>query len=67
MSNALIRRFTLAITVSLFLAVLAIPASSQNRVFLNNNAGINNSIWEIQGEPTLIMNGFDLTPTSLRL
>ena len=42
-------------------------SAQEGRVRLNNNLGVTSDIWEIQGEPSLVMNGFDLTPTSLRL
>lgn len=49
------------------LALLTLPVSAQsNRIILDNNFGTSSSLWQIQGEPTLVMNGFDLTPTSLR-
>ena len=54
--------------ISVALLLMFLPASAQgNRVILNNNAGSGNSIWQIQGEPTLVMNGFDLVPTPLRM
>jgi len=56
---------------SVWILTLAIqPAMAQSSgisIALNNNAGSRSSVWFVQGEPTLIMNGFDLTPTSLRL
>ena len=58
---------------ALFAALLTVglvpqAASAQDgRIRLNNNAGVTSDVWEIQGEPSLVINGFDLTPTSLRL
>ena len=52
---------------SVWILTLAIqPAMAQSSgisIALNNNAGSRSSVWFVQGEPTLIMNGFDLTPT----
>lgn len=63
------RKAIFALTLSLLFVLIAMPASAQigNRIILSNNAGLNSSIWVIQGEPTLVMNGFDLTPTPLQL
>lgn len=33
---------------------------------LSNNSGTGNTTWFIDGEPTLVINGFDLTPLNLR-
>ncbi|MFZ4816369.1 MAG: hypothetical protein ACOYL5_17675 [Phototrophicaceae bacterium] len=61
------RRFIL-LALLLCLVLSAVPAFAQsNRINLNNNFGSGNEIWSIQGEPSLVMNGFDLTPTSLTL
>lgn len=47
---------------------LTTPLLAQdNRIILNNNVGTGNALWEIQGERTLVMNGFDLVPTPLQL
>lgn len=69
MLNTITRRASFTLAVVLLLALLALPALSQeaNRIILDINSGVQSSIWQIQGEPTLVMNGFDLTPTPLRL
>lgn len=36
-----------------------------NTVVLNNNSGSDSTIWFITGEPSLVMNGFDLGPLGL--
>jgi len=68
MWKRLSHRGTIAALMMLLLGISALPASSQgNYIILSNNSGVTSSLWEIQGEPTLVMNGFDITPTSLRL
>lgn len=54
---------------TLILLVLVVPAvwvDAGDRV-LSNNRGDASSTWFITGEPTLVMNGFDLTPLGLSL
>lgn len=64
----MLKRTALISILLLMGTLLTVPATAQgNRVILDNNAGVQSSLWEIQGEPTLVMNGFDLTPTPLRL
>lgn len=68
MWNQTRQRAVFTLIAAMLLSILAAPTFSQgNRVILDNNAGIRSTIWEIQGEPTLVMNGFDLTPSPLRL
>ena len=70
MNFIFIRKWTAWILVLLILSVAIQPVMAQSSgisIALNNNAGSRSSVWFVQGEPTLIMNGFDLTPTSLRL
>jgi hypothetical protein len=47
-------------------ALLALPVSA-GTTLLSNNAGDSSSVWFISGEPSLVMNGFDLTPLNLQL
>lgn len=47
------------------LAVLALPSSAGD-VLLNINSGTDSTVWFISGEPSLVMNGFDLTPLNLQ-
>ncbi len=57
-----------SLIVGLILVLSGLPAAAQDgRVILNNNRGIENNIWQIQGERTLVMNGFDLTTGTLAL
>jgi hypothetical protein len=68
MWTKMINRAAFVMVASLMLVVLALPVGAQgNRIILDNNSGVSSSLWRITGEPTLVMNGFDLTPTSLRL
>jgi len=59
-------RLLSALTLLLLLGVLAmaLPASAQTSV-LTNNSGDGNTSWFIEGEPTLIINGFDLSSKGL--
>jgi len=50
--------------IVIIFGIHAQPALAGN-VVLNNNVGDTSSTWFIEGEPTLIMNGFDLTPLNL--
>lgn len=62
------QKFLFSIILMLLAAVLAAPVLSQsNRVRLDNNTTLNSDIWRIEGEPSLVINGFDLTPLPLRL
>lgn len=61
------RRLSLAVLLALvLLGLLALPASAGTTV-LSNNSGDGSTIWHITGEPSLVMNGFDLTPLNLQL
>jgi hypothetical protein len=46
-------------------SVWALPVSAGTTV-LSNNSGDGSSVWFISGEPSLVMNGFDLTPLNLQ-
>ncbi len=48
-----------ALLVGLLLVGLATSVSAGNQV-LSNNAGTGNAPWQINGEPSLVMTGFDL-------
>lgn len=39
--------------------------AQSNTVVLSNNSGTGSTIWQIQGERTMVINGFDLTPLTL--
>ncbi|GIL12448.1 MAG: hypothetical protein BroJett038_11680 [Chloroflexota bacterium] len=56
--------FLLVIAVLLGLPLLLVDAGDR---VLSNNRGDESATWFITGEPTLVMNGFDLTPLNLPL
>src|SRR5687767_6769427 len=63
-----LNRFITILIVCVCLAAVANftvqPAQAGNFTLLNNS-GTTSSNWVIEGEPTLVMNGFDLTPLNL--
>jgi len=59
--------FLVVTTLALSGLVALQVAAQEGRVRLNLNVGTTSDIWEVQGEPSLVINGFDLAPTSLRL
>ena len=60
------RKLMLVIWIAVVLvAVLALPVYAGSTV-LTNNSGDGSSVWFISGEPSLVMNGFDLTPLNLQ-
>ena len=67
MMRKLLNRSTLP-TVLLFmlLSVIALPASAGD-VYLTNNRGSENAVFYIKDEPSLVINGFDLTPLGMEL
>jgi hypothetical protein len=46
---------------------LTAPSVNAGDTLLSNNSGDTSTRWFIDGEPTLVMNGFDLTPLNLTL
>jgi hypothetical protein len=54
---------TLATTVLFALSTVFVSAGER---VLSNNTGDASAAWVITGEPTLVINGFDLTPLGLR-
>lgn len=46
---------------------LTILPSSAGQIVLSNNSGSDSTVWFISGEPSLVMNGFDLTPLNIAL
>lgn len=67
MMRKLLNRSTL-LTVLLFVlfSVIALPASAGD-VYLTNNRGSENAVFFIKDEPSLVINGFDLTPLGMDL
>ena len=55
---------TLVLSIALVLA--AVPATAGDTI-LSNNSGPENAVFYIEGEPSLVINGFDLTPLGLPL
>lgn len=48
------------------LGLTILPASA-GQIVLSNNSGSDSTVWFISGEPSLVMNGFDLTPLNIAL
>lgn len=62
------RKRNLVVVTSVILVLLSLSTffvRAGERV-LSNNKGDGSAVWFITGEPTLVMNGFDLTPLGLR-
>lgn len=57
----------IAIACTLLLAIVGFQAQPTRAgdITLINNAGATSSSWVVEGEPTLVMNGFDLSPLNL--
>jgi hypothetical protein len=69
MSINQIKRTFFAVVIILLLAVpvWAQDAEDNREITLSNNSGTGVSTWFITGEPSLVMNGFDLSPLSVNL
>ena len=61
------KKLILIVTIFITITLGDIINAQDGRVILTNNIGDQSSIWGITDEPTLVMNGFNLSPTSLRL
>lgn len=60
-------RFMLSVGVLGFvLLMIAFPVAAGDTV-LSNNSGDGNAVFYIEGEPTVVINGFDLTPLGVTL
>ncbi len=57
----------LATVVLSFALVLAVGPAAAGDTILSNNSGPENEVFYIEGEPSLVINGFDLTPLGLAL
>lgn len=53
--------------IAVLLVVMAIGPASAGDLILGVNSGADSTVWFISGEPSLVMNGFDLTPLNLQL
>ena len=61
-------KMTMLATVVLSIAlVLAVGPAAAGDTILSNNSGPENEFFYIEGEPSLVINGFDLTPLGLPL
>ena len=61
-------KMTLLATLVLSIAlVLAVGPAAAGDTILSNNSGPENEFFYIEGEPSLVINGFDLTPLGLPL
>ena len=58
---------TMLITITLLLFALTLAPASAGDVILSINSGTDSTVWFISGEPSLVMNGFDLTPLNIQL
>lgn len=50
----------------LVMTLFALPVAAGDAI-LSNNSGADNAVFYIEGEPSLVINGFDLTPLALEL
>lgn len=50
----------------LVLSITALPVAAEDAL-LTNNSGAGNAVYFIQDEPSLVINGFDLTPSGVQL
>lgn len=64
-----ILRNRLGLLITLFFLILsisALPVAAQDAL-LTNNSGAENAVFYIESEPSLVINGFDLTPAGVQL
>ena len=62
------RRISITIALGLILTFLtSLTFVQAGDIVLSNNSGDGNAVWVIEGEPTLVMNGFDLSSRNLSL
>lgn len=59
-------RIVTSLLALVLLGALALPLAAGD-IVLNINTGSDSTVWFISGEPSLVMNGFDLTPLNLTL
>lgn len=59
--------FLLVVCVTLVLVALLVVPVNAGANLLSNNSGDSSTVWFISGEPSLVMNGFDLTPLNLQM
>ncbi|MCY3917599.1 MAG: hypothetical protein OXG49_16460 [Chloroflexi bacterium] len=67
MTRKMLNRSTLLpVLLFMLLSVIALPASAGD-VYLTNNRGSESAVFFIKDEPSLVINGFDLTPLGMDL
>ena len=62
----MIKLKTWMLILLVLLGLIVFPAQAGD-VILNINSGTDSTVWFISGEPSLVMNGFDLSPLNLTL
>lgn len=58
-------RFSFLAVVAMLVAIFGATTTSAQSLTLINNSGTTSSSWFIDGEPSLVMNGFDLSPLNV--
>ena len=61
------RKSTYIGSIMLFFLALIIGPANGGDVVLSVNSGADNTVWFVSGEPSLVMNGFDLGPLNMQL
>jgi len=59
-------KFLLLPTIIMLLIVALQPAQAGN-IILSNNSGSDSAVFFVEGEPSVVMNGFDLSPVGVQL
>lgn len=62
-----IKKSSFVSVLALFVSGILIGPAGAGDVVLNINSGADSTVWFIAGEPSLVMNGFDLTPRNVQL
>ena len=62
-----LRRLLCEMSVIAFVAVLIVYPAAAGDTLLSNNSGVGNAVFYIEGESSVVINGFDLTPLGLSL
>lgn len=65
--SATLQRISLLIALSFAVCSLAVFPAAAEDVLLSNNTGDEFAVFFIKDEPSLVMNGFDLTPRGVQL
>ena len=65
--SAVLQRISLLIALSFAVCSLAVIPAAAEDVLLSNNTGEDYAVFFIKDEPSLVMNGFDLTPLGVQL